>query len=105
MMYDTGGGGVDEAGDDLGQVVGRPNGNHARHRLRRRPVDGPDPGVRERRPAEGEVKQVFELDVPRVATCPGDEPFVLDPARAPADVGRHGNYNNSSPGSPFRKPG
>jgi hypothetical protein len=25
--------------------------------------------------------------------------FVFDPARAPADVGRHGNYNKSSLGT------
>jgi hypothetical protein len=60
--------------------------------------------VRECRPAEGGVKQAVELDIPSEATCPYDEPFVLDSARAPADVWRHGNYNNSSLGSPYRKP-
>jgi hypothetical protein len=50
------------------------------------------------------VQQAIELDVSGEATRPYDEPFVLDPARAPADVWRHGNYNNSSLGGPSRKP-
>src|SRR5258707_929576 len=81
-----------EAGDDLGQVVGSPHRDHSRHRCGRGPVDRPDAGVGQGRAAEGGVKQTLDLNVPRVAAATGDQPLVFDATRAPADVGRHGNY-------------
>ena len=45
------------------------------------------------------MKQSVELDVSRVATAADDQTLILDAARAPADIGRHGNYNRSSLGS------
>jgi hypothetical protein len=60
--------------------------------------------MREGRAAESDVKQAVELDVPRKVPSPGDESLVFYPAHAPADVGRHGNYNNSSLGSHSESP-
>lgn len=45
------------------------------------------------------MHETVELDVCRELPPPHDKSLILEPARAPADVGRHGNYNNSSLGS------
>jgi hypothetical protein len=50
------------------------------------------------------VNQTFELDISGELAATRDESLVLEPARAPADVGRHGNYNNSSLGSHSESP-
>jgi hypothetical protein len=52
--------------------------------------------VGQRRAAKRDVSKSVELDVPRVAAPPRDESLVFEPARAPTDVWRHANYNNSS---------
>ena len=50
------------------------------------------------------MKQAVQLDVPCEATLACDESLVLDAAHAPADVGRHDNYNKSSLGTHSESP-
>ncbi len=81
---------ITEPGGDLGQVLGCPDRDDARHLGRARAIHGADARVRHGRAAEGDMEGAVGLDVVRVPAVPSDQAPVLDATHAAADVLGHG---------------